>query len=401
MKHRWVAFILALLLFTSCTPVDNTPISPPDSPQDPVQEDEEKEVTDSKLTNTLDPTKWDGNIPSERNLMSPSRSVLPWQGHDIAVSSEGMLIDMTTGETTSICFDPICEYNGHSTSKCPQYVINRGGHFIVSPLESKDGLVIYTDTSMLGNQIMRYDQTTQTLTMVGNNLSSTGNTWQFDPYTQTIYYTSYRTESPTGMSMCALDTKSGEIQVLSDISEQMFASYISDQTLYCDSIIASVFAIDLTEEVSEAVKVINLDESGFRARQVYDGYLYFDLRERTYYSVSQEVLDRYDETFDAQDMQNLTWHDAIYRVPLDDPDAEPELILENVSIATIQNGIMLYVKHEPHPAFSYVVHNGKYYHWDDPAAPPEGDLIHVFAWDSGSGGIIDLATMEELVTFEL
>ncbi|MBQ7337499.1 MAG: hypothetical protein IJW40_03485 [Clostridia bacterium] len=291
-------------------------------------------------------------------------------------------------------------FKGHKDSKCPQYIMSRGKYFIISQLESETGVVLYFDADSMGNTIFRYDQTTQTTTVVGVNLSSTGSTWRFDPYTQTIYYTAYRSESPSGMSMCSLDTKSGEIRILCDIDELMFASYIEGDTLYADTIIASVYAINLTEEFSDAVKVINMDRTHFRGRAIDSDYFYFDLRERLYYSVPQEILDRYHATFDPD--RYMAVQDKIYRIPLDSPDAEPELPLENASLGTIQNGKLLYVIHDMEPIFSYVVDRaGKLHHWADPNAPTDGDLRYIFSLDSGSAGIIDLATMTEEVTFAL
>ncbi len=400
MNLKWVALLIVLLVFTSCTPVSDMPIADVPPQTSNPSPSFEQEVSDSKQPNTLDPAIWDGTIPTERNLISPSTKTQPWIGHDIAVNSDGMIIDTKTGKMTSICFDPICESEGHLNDECPQHAIERGRYFIISPLESSKGLVLYFEADPVGNKIVRYDQITQTMTVVGAGLSTTGSTWRFDPYTQTIYYMAYRLESPSGMSLCALDAKTGEVRILSDIDEIVYPSYIKNQTLYADSYFASVYAIDLTEDFSNAVKVINLDGTQYRARAIDSGYFYFDLRERTEYSVPQEVLDRYDATFDPK--YYLTWHDAIYRIPLNVPDAAPELVVENVSLANFKNGKLLYVKHEAQPVLSYVVNQEeKMYRWDDPNAPIDGELKYVFAWDSGSAGIIDLETMTEEVTFAL
>ncbi|MBQ7338488.1 MAG: hypothetical protein IJW40_08565, partial [Clostridia bacterium] len=399
MKIKIVAMILLIIfLLSSCTPVEK------DLPQN-------QEITEKPPAPNGDSDEGgavDISASTYRDLLPACSGDLLWEGNDFMITSEGTMIHTDTAETLSLCFDPLCAQEGHLNNTCPALAIAKGQQFIISPQESQDTLVIYADTyksrtNTAGTsympQFIRYDQATQTIEVLADGVNLMGTTWQFDPYTKTIYYLAYRAESPTQMSLYALDTTTKEIRYLTDPPEQMFASCIKEQILYFYGV-TSIYSLDLEDPETGCV-LIHTFETPCRPRNISGGYVYFDLRERTYYSVSQEALDRYGETFDAQDMQNLTWHDAIYRVPLDDPDAEPELILENVSIATIQNGIMLYVKHEPHPAFSYVIHNGKYYHWDDPAAPPEGDLIHVFAWDSGSGGIIDLATMEELVTFEL
>ncbi|MBQ7337786.1 MAG: hypothetical protein IJW40_04935 [Clostridia bacterium] len=398
MKHRCVALILALLLFTSCTPVDNTPIS---STQDEPNEDETAgDATDgSGRSNTLNPDEWNGEIPSERNLISPSASSMLWRGHGIIVREDGTILDTATGQTTSLCFDPICEGEEHTKNTCPQKAFrNAGRYFIISPLESREGLVIYA-----GNygSIIRYDQMTQSITVVGNNLSSTGATWRFDPYTLTIYYTAYRTESPTGMSFCALDTKTGEVKVLADVEAQSFASYISDQTLYIDADPAEIYTIDLTAEEPGAQELISWRNKNVTPYKIIDGYFYFCKRERQYYTVPQEVLDRHNATFDANAREYWTYDDTVYRVSLQDLNGEPEVVAQGISFFMFIEGYMFYIKRELQPAFSYVTYQGKNYAWDDPAAPPEGMLKHVFPIDTDEGGIIDLATMEDVVTFRL
>ena len=158
--------------------------------------------------------------------------------------------------------------------------------------------------------------------------------------------------------------------------------------------------MDLNDEDAKCTEIYQVEPS-YLVKRIKGGYVYYYLRERQYYTVPQEILDYHDATFDPSAAEYQTWNDTVYRIPLQDLSAEPELIMEDVSYIGVQDGLLFYIKHAPQSAFSYVTYQGQNYAWDDPAAPPKGTLKHVFTWDSGEGGIIDLTTMEEIVTFRL
>ncbi len=402
MKRKIFSLLLILsVLLVSCTPVD-TELSPNyDATKKPASEIDQSGVET--------PAQDQADESLFRDFLSSTSGSMLWEGHDFMITSQGKMVNITTGQVLSLCFDPICEQEEHLRDTCPELAISKGTNFIISPQESKDTLVIYSDTYKFRTgatgvaytpQLIRYDQATQTIEVLAEGVNLTGATWRFDPVENKIYYLAYRAESPTQLSMYSLDTTTKEIQYLMDPSETVFPCCIKDQVIYLYGMV-SVYALDL-KNLEVGCQVHYTVELPYRIKRISCGYIYVDLRERSYYSAPQEVLDRYEATFDPQDPQYFTFNEDVYRIPLDAPDAIPELILEDVSLASIRNGILYYLKWDPFPVRSYIVDKkGKMYRWDDPNAPPDGELKYVFSVDGGDGGIIDLSTMTEEVTFAL
>ena len=232
-----------------------------------------------------------------------------------------------------------------------------------------------------------------------------GSTWHFDPYTYTIFYMAYTSGSESGISLFALDTKTKENRRLCDIPAQIHSLYINNDVLYFHGALppASLYAVQLDEEESEMVEVCHLDDA-FYSVGIYGEYYYYsvmDLDNQTTVPVPQEIVDRFPEAANVHFATRTFPCRDVYRIKYTDKQSVPELIIDNISTATITNGTMCYAAFNPQHKLSYLSNGKKVYRWDDPDAPANAQLLHEFTNYNGEYYILDVSTMEPYATIKL
>ncbi|MBQ7337866.1 MAG: hypothetical protein IJW40_05360 [Clostridia bacterium] len=409
MKKQMMTFVLAMLLLflSACTPVSDNP--PP--PSEEGEEGEKNQVSQNDAE-IVDQDAWDGKtIPSQRTLLPGHRSTFVWENHDVILTNSGTYIDINTGEEFSICFDPLCEAEQHNRPTCPQMIAKRSKHRLVSPYEGDGSMVLYMDTFVtnmmdgvvaLSRQFVRYDQKTQTIKILSDPMDLVGNTWYFDPYTRTIYFTAYRSASESDMSMYSLDTTDGEVRLLCDTPVQMFAGYIEDDILYMNGS-RHIGYVDLMSDEPEYQAYDNPAlPSDFISVGMRKGYLYYSLYgDTTTLPLPDGIEEKYPGETERSYYERTSPERDFYRIDLRNQNAVPEPLLQNVGLVNLDGDYLFCFNFEPQYFYSLVSVGATYYLWDDPDAP-HADRLHHFATCIGKElRVIRLDTMETCYTIEL
>lgn len=386
MTKKLLAFFLMLCIgFVSCTPV----VSPFDGEQKPSPDAPLSDVPTS-------PSEQPPEQPNRIDLLVSNAQFDVWETQGMILTFRAMVMDVSSSERFPLCYDPLCDHSTKQMATCIQQIMPTSQGFCISQKESTDSLVLYIRGFSLVRDpatkhiqpqffFMRYDQANATQDKILENFKPLTCSWSMDTEAERIYHIIYHSEgededggnAEPELWLCELDIRTRENRLICKVSEQVIARYIEDDVLYLMGVSGQYFAVDLRAEAPEMKKYRDCD--GFMT----GGYHYtFETVETVTVTVPEEMValsEQYEtKTEEIYEIKNL------YRVPVSDPSAEPELVLERIAGAAVKGNTILYTIQEPKYHYSYLraPWTNKAYRLDDPEAPPDCTLIHVFTKNS-------------------
>ena len=320
------------------------------------------------------------------------------------------IINLETGEAISICSDPLCD---HRTDGCAKKVLMGADDILVSSASSQDDLILYVfndemnalpdETVTQNYQVLRYHFHTGEVTVLAENLP--GDTFSFgiDPLTENLFFEqrSVNEIGETEYFLYILNGKTGELVILPTPNMVLNAKYMIGDVVYClDGYSSGYYSIDLSQE-ELVIHAVETPEE-------YGDYRYYReniTQERVY--VPDELLPLY-EKYGKEPYQVFTKGD-LYRVNLQEENAVPELVAQNISICGRIGDYIYYYEFAPRHVITYFL---TYYHdsngvrhfekytSDDPNVPEGASLVTEFNEYYAPIHILDADTLQEVAVIE-
>jgi hypothetical protein len=308
-------------------------------------------------------------------------------------------LDMNNGELSYVCGDPLCT---HKNASCPAYGLKQVDFMVIPINESKSAPFIYYNTkiiSFINDAVVeqywfeKYDMATNTRTQIYQTEGMINTNWSYDNINHIIYYTQLVDDGngETINAYCMLDVEKGISTQITTSDLLCPVTDISGRTLY------------LTYYVDNSIYTINLDsetpalENTGLYGTVRDSYIYYTEDIETYTATAPSELDL---SLLKNEYNNVLTDTSlnIYRVPLDDTAAEPELVVSGISKREsyrIDGNYMYSVKCDPSYIGSYfATNNGNVYDIGASDIPSGAYLYNIFSVSSGILNITDLRTLE-------
>ena len=384
-------FICACLLFTACTPISNNPSAPPSE------------------VNTVSPSP----ESTSRNMTPASYTHVIWNG--TAFTKEGIVVDLTTGESFSACNDPLC--TNHTDSTCAVNILKSVSDFAVSPSSTQSDLIMYIARvqhvvtgnekdqeyqAMANHQILRYHYYTGALEILRENLLRTVGSFAIDPLTEDIYYTTYVVDKngDQQLAFCILNGITGKNRIVTTTSHEYSPMYARENILYCRGV-DMFYRIDLSK--AEPV----FEPTGYQGNRIVDGYLYYMENigsERVY---APDNIIAVSEEYGVPAYADYDFFN-LYRKDITKEDAQPELIAEHVASGSAASNCIWYLEAEPRYHTSFFWSDSRNstggqnaYSLDDPNVPVGARLLHAFSEHDSTLHVLDANTLEPITVIDL
>ena len=381
------------LLLTSCTPA-----APTFTPSETVPDVDTSEQAHHE------------NVSTKRNTWIPSSTKAAID--QFAITKEGMIFDLTTGQGFSICSDPLCA--DHSSDFCDAKMLQDATCFLASPSSETGEMILYvqldgttvddeTMTAYTSRKLIRYHQATgKRITLLES--TSIINTWTLDPLTEDIYYFTYivNEDNEAEPYLCVVNGLTGEHRIIARAPEIVKVQYIQEDVLYCYSLSTLVYRLDLS--AAEPV----LERTEYYGFPLQDGYVYYTETVGTERIHVPDDMVALSEQYGVAPYADFEYGN-FYRVDVTREHAEPQLIAENVLIGSAGHGHILYFHFSPQYFASVLVDKRPIFSGeeryaylpDDPAAPSNVELTHGFSGHDSTVSVLDAETLEPMATIDL